>query len=277
MKIDFKTQQASDGSIKYRFKTHDNQYIEALYFLYNGGFKVLCLSTQIGCDMKCAFCHTGKFQKKRHLTQDEIVSQAFLIVNDILPNDKPDTITLAGMGEPLANYQSSLGALEYFRKIYGNIRLSLSTVGLVEGIKKMIEEKKSFGIYLSLHASDDKTRKKIIPVAKNNPIQSLILLLTEYSKFNEQGLVRISYLLLDNINDSDEHLKNLIDLVKDKNFIVQLRILNPVKNLPIQKSSQHKLEKWLTKLLENNIKAVVRPSMGIEINGACGQLYEEKQ
>ena len=277
MKIDFRSEKAQDGSIKYRFETDDCEFIEALYFIYNGGLKVLCLSTQIGCDMKCSFCNTGKFKRKRNLTQTEITQQAKLIVNDVIPGERPDTITLAGMGEPLANYDASLGALEEFREIYGDIRLSLSTVGLKSGIKRMIHEKRSFGLYLSLHAADNNVRKKIIPISEQNSIEELFQCISKYNEINKKGLVRISYLLLKNINDSSDQLKKLISLVKDKDFIIQLRILNKINTIGIKKTSKSITEKWLDELLENNINAVIRPSMGGEINGGCGQLYEEKQ
>lgn len=272
MKIEFRTPKAKDGSIKYQFKTADGHLVEALFFSYHDGLKVLCLSTQVGCDMKCCFCGTGQMKKKRNLTQDEIVKQAQLIVQDAFPKEKPDTITLAGQGEPLDNYEASIGALLEFRKLYGDIRLSLSTVGLVKGIEKLIEEKRSFGLYLSLHSSEDLIRQKMIPAAKSVAIIDLINLVNRYAKINPTGTVRISYLLLKGITDSDDQLEKLIQLVKGKNFVVQLRIWNPVTGINLQSCTEDNANKWIDRLQKEGIQAGLRPSVGQEHNSACGQM-----
>lgn|GEM_PF-2980087 len=272
MKIEFRTPEAKDGSIKYRFKTADGLSIEALFFSYHDGLKVLCLSSQVGCDMGCCFCGTGQTKKKRDLTQDEIVRQAQLIVQDALPKEKPDTITLAGQGEPLANYEASIGALSEFRNMYGDIRLSLSTVGLSKGIEKLIEEKRSFGLYLSLHSSDDLVRQKIMPSARSVAVPDLINLVDRYAQINPVGTVRISYLLLKGITDSEDQLEKLIQLIKGKNFVVQVRIWNPVTGMNLQSCTDDDANRWVSRLQKAGIQACVRPSVGQDHNGACGQM-----
>jgi 23S rRNA (adenine2503-C2)-methyltransferase len=273
MKIDFRTPEAKDGSIKYRFRTHDDQWIEALYFPYHNGLKVLCLSTQIGCDMACYFCCTGKQKRVRNLTLEEIVQQATLIVDDLMPGKAPDTITLAGMGEPLANFDASIGALKQFREMYGNIRLSLSTVGLKEGIQRMINDKCTVGLYLSLHSSDEEIRKKLMPAASRNVLPELMDRVREYARMNAPGTVRISYLLLKGMTDSQDQLHKLIDLCRNGSFQVQFRIWNHVDGIDLEGSPLSVAEEWVARLQEEGINACVRPSVGQEVQGACGQIH----
>lgn len=275
MNINFKTDRATDGSIKYRFETSDGYHIEALYFIYNGGLNVLCLSTQIGCNMGCKFCGTGKQKRIRDLTQDEIVKQADLIVKD-LPLKGPDTITLAGMGEPLSNYEASLGALENFRSAYGNIRLSLSTVGIKQGIRRMIDEKRSFGLYLSLHAADDNVRAQIMPTANTNSIAELVELLDCYESMNKPGTVRISYLMLPGISNTEEQFKKLVKWFKGKTMIVQLRLWNPVEDIDLSRVTLDEAEQWSERLNQAGVQACVRPSAGQELKGGCGQMLPQK-
>jgi 23S rRNA (adenine2503-C2)-methyltransferase len=272
MKLDWHSISDSDGSVKYRFRTSDDHFVEALSFTYHGdGLIILCLSTQIGCDMGCKFCGTGLQKRIRNLTQEEIVQQATIIVDQHLGGKQPSTIVLAGSGEPLANYQASMNALETFRNLYGNIRLQLSTVGLTQKICRMVEEKRTFGLYISLHGPDDETRKRLMPAAERHPIVPLITAAEEYAKINP-GLVRICYLLLQGINDTEEQLYKLIDLVKDKNFVVQLRLWNPITGIDLQRISMRVAEDWESKLKQAGIKACIRPSVGQEIAGGCGQM-----
>lgn len=273
MKIEFRTPEAADGSIKYRFRTDDNRCTEALYFPYNNGLKVLCLSTQIGCDMGCYFCCSGKQKKIRNLSKEEIVQQATLIVDDLMPGQSPDTITLAGMGEPLANYEASIGALEEFEIMFGPIRLSLSTVGLKEGIKRMIAEKRHFGLYLSLHSADEHIRQKLMPAAARNSTKELISLLKEYAQLNPPGTVRISYLLLRSLTDGESQLQQLIELTKNSPFQVQFRLWNYVEGIDLQGCSFDEAQKWVDRLQEEGINACIRPSLGQEVQGACGQIH----
>ena len=272
LKIDFCTPEAQDGSVKYRFRTHDCLFIEALFFRYKKEkeLKILCLSTQIGCDMKCCFCHSGTIKKVRNVSQEEIVDQALLILED--RKEQPDVITLAGMGEPLANYDASIGALHQFRSMFENIHLSLSTVGLKEGLRRMIREKCSFGLYLSLHSSDEEVRKRIMPSSKQCSLRELFSLLQEYAALNTPGTVRISYLLLDGLTNTKEQLHKLVDLIKNRNFQVQFRILNPFEGVPVKGCSIQEAEAWVKALQQENISADIRPSKGQEVQGACGQI-----
>ncbi|HRW58962.1 MAG TPA: DUF2608 domain-containing protein [Chlamydiales bacterium] len=272
MRIDFRTSPSTDGSIKFRFITQDNYFIEALFFYYHNNLKVLCLSSQIGCNMGCKFCGTAKQKLIRNLTKDEIVQQAVLIMNELFPGENPDTITLAGMGEPLANYEASLSALEEFRSLYGDIRLSLSTVGLKVGLERMIKEKRSFGLYISLHAASDEERQKIMPAAKHISVKALIDLADQYAKMNKPGLVRVSYLLLEGKTDTPKQLNQLIDLLKGKDIILQIRLWNPVEGIELKRISMEKANAWVKVLQEHQIKAVVRPSAGQELEGGCGQM-----
>jgi 23S rRNA (adenine2503-C2)-methyltransferase len=276
MQLDQHSPPASDGSVKYRFRTSDHYFIEALRFTYHNNLKILCLSTQIGCNMGCKFCGTGLHKKIRNLTQDEIVKQASIIVDHHLGGLCPDTITLAGSGEPLSNYEASLGALDIFRTIYGNIRLSLSTIGIINNIRRMCKEKRSYSIYLSLHAADDATRKRIMPAAEKNPIIPLLAAAEEYLKINQPRLVKISYLLLPGINDSQEHLSKLITILHGKGFVVQLRLWNKVQEIEMQRAPMSVAGFWEQALNEAGIEACIRPSAGQEIAGGCGQMIIQK-
>lgn len=274
MILDFKTNPASDGSVKYRFKTEDEHLIEATFFYFDTS-KVACLSTQIGCNMGCKFCATGLKKSVRNLTKEEILEQAELISFIGLQNGKLDSVTLAGMGEPLANYDNAIEALETFRSINTSASVSLSTVGLVDKIWRLFEEKRSIGLFVSLHAADDSTRQMLIPAAKSNPVTELVKAASAYADINPPGMVRMSYLLLEGITDTDEQFKKLVKLVEGKNFMTQIRLWNEIDNMGFCRVTDTKAEEWARRLNSAGVPACVRPSAGRDIMAACGQLAAE--
>lgn len=234
MKILSKSKPTEDKSIEYCFQTEDGHFIETIYFTCHENLNVFCLSTQIGCKMRCQFCGTGHQKFMRNQTQQEIVEQVTYLVREENISSA-DKIRLASIGKPLDNYEASLNALTYFKETYRNLRLSLPTVGIKTGIQRLINEKRDFGLCLSLHTASDDVREQIMPMAKSNQIGELPPLVEEYANINKPGLVRISYLLLTGKTDTESQIKQLVNLLKGKRISLQLRPWNQVIGIQIER------------------------------------------
>jgi 23S rRNA (adenine2503-C2)-methyltransferase len=268
---------SEDGSRKYLIELPDGRFVESVFLLEREFFGV-CLSTQVGCNMGCVFCATARQRSERNLSSEEIVGQADLLYEDRNVDLPFDYVTLAGMGEPLANYSSSVRALDRLCEKYSSISsVSISTIGLLPNLKKLLTEKKGFRIYLSLHATTDEQRARLIPMAAHYQISDLISVLGEYGHLNGAGRARVSYLLLKNHNDSDSDLERLIALLRGRPIIVQILLWNEVEGTAFERVGIAEAERWMRALRENGIDAYVMPSFGQSVRGGCGQLITKAQ
>ncbi|BAP58443.1 23S rRNA (adenine(2503)-C(2))-methyltransferase RlmN [Candidatus Tachikawaea gelatinosa] len=276
-----KEEKSIDGTIKWLILI-STQYIETVYIPEkNRG--TLCVSSQIGCPVKCSFCATGQQKFYRNLLTSEIIGQIWLIKN--IQNKKkilPITnIVFMGMGEPLLNVnnvgQAILIILDDYCFGFSKRRVTISTTGIVPAFKKL-KKIVDVALAISLHASNDALRNKIVPINKKYNICNLLNAIKEYTKnsyANKKGIT-IEYVMLNNINDSEEDAHKLIILLKKIPSKINLIPWNFIKGLPYKTSSYEKIFRFSEILMKNGFFTVIRKTKGSDINASCGQLIGEK-
>ncbi len=272
-----KVQKSSDGTQKFLYKLEDNNLIEGVLMSYKFGY-TLCVSSQVGCRMSCKFCASGLDGLVRNLQAGEIMGQV-IVANKYLEGNVKDrkvtNIVLMGSGEPLDNYDNVIKFLELATNKYGlyyaERNISLSTCGIVPNIKKLAESGYKINICLSLHASNNITRKEIMPVAKGYSINELISACRYY--FEKTGRrILFEYILIDNVNCSKTNAIELAKLVKGMNCIINLINLNEVKENNLKRCSESTQKIFAETLKGFGINVTTRRSLGNDIDGACGQL-----
>lgn len=262
---------SSEGSGKYLVQLSDGKLVEAVY-LQEAASYGLCLSTQVGCNMGCGFCATAQQRSERNLEIAEIVGQADLMIASKQAATPFHYVTLAGMGEPLLNLKNSMAALELLREKHGLKEVSLSTIGFATGLRKLISERRTFRIYLSLHATDDETRRRLIPGAKTQRIEELLALVGKYGTFNGAGRARISYLMLKGVNDTEADLARFLKLIAGLPVTVQFLMWNQIDDASFDRVSDTLAQTWADQLIANGTNAYVMPSYGRNVQAGCGQL-----
>jgi 23S rRNA (adenine2503-C2)-methyltransferase len=265
---------SEDGTIKYLFELEDGSTIESVW-MPSEQRKTLCISTQVGCRLACSFCKTGTLGLKRNLTADEIIGQ-FIKVNEDLPEkDRVTNVVIMGMGEPLDNYQPVVDALRLMvspqaLKI-STRKITLSTSGLVDKIKNFQEENIHVNLAISLNATLDEVRDKIMPINKKYPIDILMEALREYPLKPTRKLT-FEYVLLAGINDTDEDAKRLARLLKGIPSKINLIPFNHYESSDYYPPSEDRISSFQNYLLSKHYSVFVRKNRGTDILGACGQL-----
>ncbi|MBR2967568.1 MAG: 23S rRNA (adenine(2503)-C(2))-methyltransferase RlmN [Clostridia bacterium] len=266
-----------DGSEKYLYKLSDGNIIEGVFMPHSYG-NTLCVSTQVGCRMGCAFCASGIGGLVRNLTAGEILGQV-LSVNRLKGGDNNKrqitNIVLMGSGEPLDNYDNVTKFFKLVSSADGiNISLrnvSLSTCGLVENIKRLADEGFGVTLSISLHATTDETRQELMPIAKVYTISDIIDAVKYY--FNKTGRrIIFEYSMIKGKNIDFFDANRLQKITKGYPSHVNLIMLNPVKEKKLDACTQKDAERFLERLKERNVSATIRRSFGNDISGACGQL-----
>jgi 23S rRNA (adenine2503-C2)-methyltransferase len=267
-------EESRDGTKKFLFQLEDGNRIESV-LIPDKKRLTLCLSTQVGCAMGCRFCLTGKKGLKRNLATAEIVNQ-ILAVRETLPEKTSITnIVLMGMGEPLANYQNTLKAIELMAHPeafkFSSRRVTLSTVGLLPELEQLAREKVRFRLAISLNASDEETRSHLMPINRRHPLKRI---LEVCRKFPLQPRARITfeYVMLQGENDSLNDAKRLLKMLKGIPSKVNLIPLNEASGIPFEKPSEERVKQFQEILIEGGITTIVRASKGTDISAACGQL-----
>lgn len=259
-------------TIKYLFELEDGYFIESVLILSDKRV-TLCLSTQVGCPIGCKFCASGKNGFFRNLNLSEILEQILLVGIEF--GQKVNHIVFMGMGEPLLNYKVLIESIKIITcEDFFNIssrRVTISTVGIIENIKKLSKENLKVNLAISLHASDDEIRNKIIPYSKKYKIQDLINAALEYFEATKRD-ISFEYILIDNVNDSIEDAKKLFLLLKNFQCFINLIPYNPIGESPYKKSSQENIFNFKKYLLSKNINVCQRYTKGDDISAACGQL-----
>lgn len=263
---------SSDGTIKYLFKMPFGGYIESVIMKYKHG-NTICISTQVGCKMGCAFCKTGELGFKRNLLPSEMIGQIQEAEKDL--NSKISNIVLMGMGEPLDNYENVVKFLKMISSEdhlnIGMRHISLSTCGIVDKIYKLAEENMQLTLSISLHASGDETRKKIMKIANRWSISELIEACKYYIKKTGRR-ISFEYIMIDGVNDRPADAERLIKLLKGVLCHVNLIPLNGENNANLKRSSKNCIYRFKNALEAGNISATIRRTLGEDIEGACGQL-----
>ena len=261
---------SKDGSIKYLWELDDNKTVESIYFTFNNE-QYICISSQVGCNIKCPFCETGKQRNLRNLTSDEIYQQVSLTLCDLGYQNKSNhfyQVAIAGMGEPLQNFDNVTNAAHKLRNDLISQTVSVSTSGIVPAIRQLVNTDVR-KLFISLHATTNEVRDELVPLNRRYPIQDVLAAARYY--FDQVGTpVTATYLLFKDKNDSDDDLNRLMDLLDPNIFIVQLSEWNNITDREFVASPR--LELFHTSLQSAGYNTFILKSMGRDINGGCGQL-----
>ena len=271
-----KKQESSDGTKKYLFDVLDGNAIETVLMEYHHG-KTICVSSQIGCKMGCEFCASTGVKFVRSLTSGEIVEQILAVEQDIQANIS--NVVFMGIGEPFDNYENVMNAVRIINNPKGlNIgarHISISTSGLVPKIREFADEELQCTLSISLHATNDDKRSKMMPVNRKYNIKELMEACDYYiSKTNKR--ISFEYALAKDNNDNLEDAKELVKLLKGKLCHVNLIPINKIDNGKFVKSTNENIIKFRDYLNKNGIVATIRRELGSDIDAACGQLRRKK-
>ena len=267
-------QESSDGTIKFRFRLHDGYLIESVLIPVAKEKRfTVCISSQVGCAMGCAFCATGKMGQKRNLDVGEIFDQ-FMMVSRAAAHPLTN-IVFMGMGEPLLNYDNMMVAIDILSAKEGlgmsQRRMTLSTVGLTKPIMKMADSGVRFNLAISLHAATDEKRNQIIPV---NQTENLEKLMSSLAYFYEKTKNKITfeYIAFERFNDTVEDARHLMKLCRT--FPVKVNIIeyNQVDGVELKGTQEKRLNLFAKYLADAGVRVTIRRSRGKDIDAACGQL-----
>ncbi len=261
---------------KYLFELYDKNKIEAVLMHHDYG-NSLCVSTEVGCNMGCLFCESGRLKKIRNLGAFELVLQVLMVEEDI--KDRISHVVLMGIGEPFDNYDNVMKFINIINDPKGiNIgirHITVSTCGIVPKIKEFTNEKTGVNLAISLHAPNDKIRDKIMPINKVYKINDIISCVKDYIKKTNRR-VTFEYILLSDINDDAACAQQLANLLKGINCYVNLIPYNETSNISFKKSKKVTIDKFYDILKKNNINVTIRREFGSKVSAACGQLRSKK-
>tara|TARA_Y100001970_G_scaffold242289_1_gene306573 strand:+ start:24418 stop:25443 length:1026 start_codon:yes stop_codon:yes gene_type:complete len=276
LNTDKKITSNSEDTIKYLFKTNDSKLIESVSMI-DKKRHTICISSQIGCSVDCDFCATGKMGIIRNLNCGEIIQQLIIIKQN--RNIPITNIVFMGMGEPFLNYSNVIKSCKILNDPNGfnlsSKRITISTSGILPKIKQFIDEKHKYKLAISLNASNNKTRDKLIPINKKWPIESILNSIDKYS-YKKYRPIMFEYILIDNINDSIENAIELSNLLKNINCKINIIPYNETDN---DYKRSNKIEAFVKQLNNNNYnyRVLVRWSKGQGIDAACGQLATKNE
>ena len=270
--LKIRTKQTSKLTNKYLFELDDGNLIEAVLMKHDYGNSI-CVSSQVGCNMGCSFCESGRLKKVRNLTAADIVRQIIMIQEDIC--ERIDSVVVMGIGEPFDNYDNVMNFVRIINSPYGieigARHITISTSGLVPMIERYANEDLQTNLAISLHAPNNELRSKIMKVNNAYPIEVLIDAIKKYiDKTNRR--VTIEYLLLKDVNDTVECANELSKLLKGMNVYVNLIPYNETSHIEYKTSPNENVMRFYDTLKKNKINVTVRMKFGDEIDAACGQL-----
>lgn len=266
---------AEDGTEKLLLELADGHRIECVLLRQGPLRRTICISTQVGCAMGCVFCASGLDGVDRNLTAGEIVEQMLRLQQRVEPDLRLSHIVVMGMGEPLANLDRLLPALEVASNEAGlgisSRRITISTVGLPPAIRRLTERGVHYNLAVSLHAPNDELRNRLVPVNKNI---GLAAILEEADRYFEASGRRLTfeYVLLAGINDQPEHARQLVHLLRGRTALLNVIPYNPVAGLPYETPSNNACRRFREILEQGGINVQFRERKGDKINAACGQL-----
>ena len=262
------------NTIKALLILKDDLKIETVLMRHKDKRNTICVSSQVGCPLNCSFCATGKMGFKRNLEVWEIVEQVLFFARYLKKiKERITNIVFMGMGEPFLNYQNVIGAIKILNDKEGfNLGaryFSISTIGIIEGIEKLTKEELQINLAISLHAPDDGLRSKLMPINKKYPIKKILNAVDDYIKKTRRR-VMFEYIMIKNLNDSEEHAKTLARLMKKPLYFVNLISYNPTGIF--KPSSSSRIKKFKGILEKEGVIVTQRYRFGKDIEGACGQL-----
>ena len=260
---------------KYLFELNDSEKIEAVLMNHDYG-NSLCVSSQVGCNMGCAFCESGRLKKVRNLEAYEMVLQILMVEKDL--NIRISHIVLMGIGEPLDNYDNVVKFIDIVNSPkgidIGSRHITVSTCGVVPKIREFMNLGKQVNLAISLHAPNNELRSKLMQINKVYPIEEVIKVVKEYiAKTNRR--VTFEYIMLKDINDKEVHALELAKLLKGINCYVNLIPYNETSHIEFKKTDNSQIMRFYDILKKNNIGVTVRREFGSKVKAACGQLRAE--
>lgn len=278
---------SEDGTRRYLMKTHDNMPVETV-FIPEERRDTICFSSQSGCPLQCTFCLTAQLGLLRSLTAGEIVEQIIIALNDVygVGEQPPHGTNLVGMGagEPFLNFEALMKALEIMANPQGLFivphRVTISTAGVVPRIRELATLPTRPHLAISLAAPTDDLRDVLMPINKKWPIEELLAACKEFEETLRPGeLFTFEYVMLDGVNDSDEHARQLANLLNRHGLRAKVNLIphNPADPLPYQPSPSYRVEQFKTILERKGIRAFVRRPRGRDIFAACGQLAARRE
>lgn len=257
---------------KYLFELEDGNKIESVVMFHDYGTSI-CVSSEVGCNMACAFCESGRLKKVRNLKAYEMVEQILIIEEDI--KKRITHVVVMGIGEPFDNYDNVLRFIKIINAgkgiDIGSRHITISTCGIIPGIKKFMNEDGQVNLAISLHAPNDELRSKLMPINRAYPIKDLIEVIKEYIKKTNRR-VTFEYILLEDINDSEKTALELVKLLKGINCYVNLIPYNETENIGFKRTKEWKILKFYDILKSNKISVTIRKEFGSNVDAACGQL-----
>jgi 23S rRNA (adenine2503-C2)-methyltransferase len=280
---------SSDGTRKWLFDVGNGDAVETV-FIPEDNRGTLCVSTQAGCAVNCRFCSTGKQGFSRNLSVAEIIGQLwaaeFMLRRSkgVAAGPKGErqitNVVLMGMGEPLLNYEPSVAALKLMLddNAYGlsRRRVTLSTSGVIPMIDKLSQDC-AVALAVSLHASNDRLRDDLVPLNKKYPLADLMAACSRYLEFAPRDFITFEYCMLEGVNDSDQHARELLALVASVSCKFNLIPFNPFPQSGLKRSSNARIRAFAQILMDGGIVTTIRKTRGDDIDAACGQLAGEVQ
>lgn len=267
---------SSDGTEKFLWELEDNEKIESV-IIPDKERLTLCISSQVGCPLKCKFCLTGKIGFRRNLKAWEIVDQFIQVSKLIMAKDSKErkitNIVFMGMGEPLLNFDNVVEALWRLKNLieFSPRRITLSTVGIVPALKELPQKAPPIKLAISLNATDEKTRSLLMPINKKYPLYELLKTIKEYPLKPRQRIT-FEYVMLKGINSSEEDALRLSQILKGIPSKINLIPFNPWEGCEFKKPDEYEILKFQEILASKGYSVFIRKSKGIDIHAACGQL-----
>ena len=261
---------------KFLFLLEDGEKIEAVLMEHNYGLSV-CVSSQVGCNMGCAFCESGRLKKVRNLEAHEMVLQV-LTIEELLEREV-HSVVIMGIGEPLDNYDNVITFIKIINHpkglAIGARHITLSTCGLIPKIKELSHLGIQINLAISLHAPNDELRSKLMPINKAYPLKELMNTLKEYIALTHRR-VTMEYILLQGVNDGETHAHELASLLRGMNVYVNLIPYNETNHIEFKKSSKENIDRFFNILKQEKINVTIRREFGSKISAACGQLRSKE-
>ncbi|MBN2378471.1 23S rRNA (adenine(2503)-C(2))-methyltransferase RlmN [candidate division WOR-3 bacterium] len=272
LKIKKRKGSASQGAVKHIFELEDGNSIESVW-LKDGPRRTVCVSTQVGCSLGCTFCRTAQMGFKRNLLAGEIAGQVLAVSKG--QAERITNVVFMGMGEPFLNYDSTLDAARILNtdlgaKI-GARKITISTVGITEGIRRLAQEPEQFKLAVSLNAADQKTRERLMPIARRYPLTELMQAVRDYTVVTNKR-VTFEYVLIRGVNDRRKDANNLILLLQGVPCKINLIPFNPFPETEFEASKDADIARFSKWIMPHLPAVMVRKSLGANILAGCGQL-----
>jgi 23S rRNA (adenine2503-C2)-methyltransferase len=270
-------ERSSDGTTKFLLRLADGKQIESVY-IPDTPAQTFCISTQIGCAMRCAFCLTGKMGIDRNLTAGEIAGQVRVLARELGMLESRFNIVLMGMGEPLHNYEATMTALRILADEHGLAvsprRVTLSTVGVLPALEKLATEPVMPNLAISLHSTTEEQRDLLVPINRKYGLKELLDACRRFP-VKRRERITFEYVMLDGVNDTPEDARRLVRLLHGIRGKVNLLPLNEAAGIPFTRPSDERVNRFAKILADHGVTVSVRKSRGRDIRAACGQLITE--